>query len=171
MFLSYSIGCEKRVGRIRRGAKPIRAVVPPTSPRTTSNATHTVSQFPFQIRIGRLLAGGAGADTLRPVAVGGLHGVPRLAVHRHPHHRRPLLLGQDGGQVQGWSKRRELGLCDPAYRLPHGNGASSRNLGHIFLTMYAQGVAHRRQGHHHDRHRMGHPSAHLLHQGRYSVPS
>ena len=44
-------------------------------------------------------------------------------------------------KLQGWSKRRELGLCDPAYRLPHGDGASSRNLHSLhFLADYCGGT-------------------------------
>ena len=75
-----------------------------TTAQTVSSA-HTpfpnwANSHPLQIRLGGLLAGGAGAHPVRPLALGRLHRLPRLPVHRHPHHRRPILLGQDGGQVQ-----------------------------------------------------------------------
>ena len=61
---------------------------------------------------------GSRPAALRPLALGRLHGLPRVPVHGPPHHHRSLLLGQDRGQIQGLAHQESRHL-DGHHHLDH----------------------------------------------------
>ena len=103
-FRKFACSCQLRGGTSNSPAHQFLYCFPSSDRRPYRHSFHALLH---RLRPGGLLALRIRPYSLRPLALGGLHRLPGLAIHRFADYCRPFLLGENRCQISSLANRQQ----------------------------------------------------------------